>query len=68
MSERKITDFYRARLTCKIGRDVIEGKSAVPAGTLKHEYIQYLMFDAIEDIALGLQKMVEGKEASDGNG
>ena len=64
--EPKITDFYRARLGCKIGRDVVEGKKYPPTGTLKGEYIDYLMFHALEDIALGLEKMSEGKEASDG--
>ena len=42
---------YRAKLSCKIGRDAIEGKTQPPCGTTPTEYAIYNLLHAVEEIA-----------------
>ncbi|NCC52992.1 MAG: hypothetical protein EOM20_17515 [Spartobacteria bacterium] len=42
---------YRAQLSCKIGRDVLEGKIASPDGVQPMEWALYNLLHAVEDIA-----------------
>ncbi len=57
MSEIKNPELYRAQLSCKIGKDAIEGR--IPAERLAGsamEYAMYNLLSAIEDIAKALEK------------
>jgi hypothetical protein len=47
---------YRARLSCKIGMDVIGGVIKPPAGTSVFEYALYNLLRAIEDVALAIEE------------
>jgi hypothetical protein len=42
---------YRAKLNCRIGRDVIEGKTVAPGGISRTEYAIYNLLHAVEHIA-----------------
>jgi len=42
---------YRAKLSCRIGRDAIEGKTRPPEGCTSTEYALFNMLHAIEEIA-----------------
>ena len=42
---------YRAKLSCRIGRDVIEGKTTAPGGISRTEYALYNLLHAVEAIA-----------------
>ena len=52
---------YRARLSCKVGRDAIEGKIAPPCGVPPMEWALYNLLHAVEDIAGAMEK-AKGKE------
>jgi len=52
--KRKIP-YYRARLSCKVGKDAID-RGACPEGRVPLEYAIYNLLCAIEDIAEGLEK------------
>ena len=45
---------YRARLSCKVGRDIISGETKPPCGLFPHEYALYNLLDAVADIARAL--------------
>ena len=45
---------YRAKLSCKIGRDALEGKTDPPGGTTAIEYALYNLLHAVEDIATAM--------------
>jgi len=45
---------YRARLACKIGRDIISGETEPPCGLACYEYAIFNLLHAIDDIALAL--------------
>ena len=49
-------ELYRARLSCKIGRDALEGTSKPPANTTSLEYAVFLLLHAVEDIAAAMEK------------
>ena len=42
---------YRAQLSCKIGRDVLEGKSETPDGVQPIEWAMFNLLHAVEEIA-----------------
>ena len=42
---------YRAQLSCKIGRDALEGKTTPPDGILPIEWALFSLLHAVEDIA-----------------
>jgi hypothetical protein len=48
---------YRARLSCKVGRDALEGKIMTPTGCQPLEWAIYNLLHAIDDIAGALEKM-----------
>ena len=52
---------YRAVLSCKIGRDAIEGKSVPPEGASAMEYAMYNLLHAVEEIANEMMTKYEGK-------
>jgi hypothetical protein len=49
------SDLYRCRLTCKLGRDACEGRG-VPEGVRREDWMAHLMFSAIDDLALAMEK------------
>lgn len=51
---------YRAMLSCRIGCDVIDGKTIPPDGASRLEYAMYNLLSAVEDIA---REMMENAEA-----
>jgi hypothetical protein len=42
---------YRAQLSCKIGRDVLDGKTKSPNGVMPMEYALYNLLHAVDEIA-----------------
>lgn len=42
---------YRCQLSCKIGRDVIDGKTKTPAGVLPLEYAVFNLLHAVEELS-----------------
>jgi hypothetical protein len=42
---------YRCVLSCKIGRDALDGKSDPPAGRTPTEYAIYNLLHAVEELA-----------------
>jgi protein involved in temperature-dependent protein secretion len=52
---------YRARLSCKVGRNAIEGKITPPCGLSPIEWAVYNLLHAVEDIAGAMEK-AKGKE------
>lgn len=45
---------YRAQLSCKIGRDVLEGKITPPDGTAPMEWAMFNLLHAVEEIATAM--------------
>ena len=46
---------HRAKLSCRIGRDALDGVSTLPHGVTASEYAIYNMLHAIEDIAKAME-------------
>jgi hypothetical protein len=42
---------YRVSLSCKIGRDAIEGKTKLPDGCSPTEYAMFNLLHAVEELA-----------------
>ena len=42
---------YRCQLSCKIGRDVLAGKTKTPAGVSPLEYAIYNLLHAVEELS-----------------
>ena len=42
---------YRCQLSCKIGRDVLEGKTKTPAGVSPLEYAVFNLLHAVEELS-----------------
>lgn len=42
---------YRCQLSCKIGRDALEGKTQPPAGCSPLEYAVFNLLHAVEELA-----------------
>jgi len=42
---------YRAGLNCAVAKDVLSGKTPVPAGATRTEYSLYCLASAIEELA-----------------
>jgi hypothetical protein len=45
---------YRAQLSCRIARDVIEGKTAAPADVSHMEWAMFNLLHAVEEIATAM--------------
>jgi hypothetical protein len=41
----------RCRLSCKVGRDVLDGKTAPPPGTSPLEYAVYNLLHSVEELS-----------------
>ena len=42
---------YRAQLSCKVGRDVLDGKTKPPNGVAPMEYALFFLLQAVDEIA-----------------
>lgn len=42
---------YRCKLSCRIGRDALEGKTQTPVGITRLEYAVYNLLHAVEELA-----------------
>jgi hypothetical protein len=42
---------YRAQLSCKVGRDVLDGKTKPPNGVTQMEYALFFLLHAVDEIA-----------------
>ena len=45
---------YRAKLSCKVGRDAIEGKITLPDGVEPMEWAMFNLLYAVEEIATAM--------------
>ena len=55
-------ELYRARMSCRIGRDALDGKvDGIPVGIPALEYAMYNLLHAVEDMAAAMMP----KENSD---
>jgi len=45
---------YRAQLSCKIGRDVLDGKIQCPDGVQPIEWAMFNLLHAVEEIAMAM--------------
>jgi hypothetical protein len=52
-------DLCRARMTCGIGKAVLNRETTAPDGATKMEYAMYHLLSAVEDIAMYLLKEKE---------
>ena len=50
------SEFHRVKLSCRIGRDALEGKSICPPGVFPVEYALFNLLHAVEDLAEAIQK------------
>lgn len=50
---------YRARLSCRIGRDALEGKN-VPPSINPTEYALYNLLHAVEEMATAMEEQMKG--------
>ena len=57
---------YRAQLSCKVGRDALEGKTTPPDGVTPMEWAMFNMLHAVEEIATAMMQneKVEFQEGS----
>ncbi len=55
----KSMELYRAKLSCKIGRNALNGDIEMPTGVTVSEWALYNMLSAVEDIAAHLEKEME---------
>jgi len=61
-AKRKITPAYRAQLSCKVGKDVLRGKTGiVPQGVTPVEWALFNLLSAVEDVAEAIDMMGEAK-------
>ena len=56
---------YRAQMSCKIGRDVLEGKTQCPEGVQPMEWAIFNLLHAIEEIATAMMSNAESEVRSD---
>ena len=52
---------YRAQLSCRIGRDALNGEITTPEGTSAVEYAIFNLLHAVEEIATEMLSKYEGK-------
>jgi hypothetical protein len=50
-------DTHRAKMSCKIGRQALNGELVTPPGGTDKEYALYCLLSAIEDIANAIEKL-----------
>lgn len=53
---------YRAQLSCRIARDVLDGKTAAPAYVSHMEWAMYNLLHAVEEIATAMMPERSGSE------
>ena len=53
---KKDMNLWRAKTSCKLGREVLAGKSDPPEGVTESEMAMFYLLNAIEDIALYLEE------------
>lgn len=51
---------YRAQLSCRVGRDVLEGKTQCPNGVQPMEWAMFNLLHAVEEIATAMLPNAEG--------
>ena len=51
---------YRCQLSCKIGRDALEGKTQPPAGCSPLEYAVFNLLHAVEELSRQIDKLSDG--------
>ena len=47
---------YRAQLSCKLGRDALEGKTTPPDGVTPMEWAMFNLLHAVEDVATAMMQ------------
>ena len=50
---------YRAQLSCKLGRDAIEGKTTPPDGVTPMDWAMFNLLHAVEEIATAMMPNAE---------
>lgn len=56
---------YRAQLSCKIGRDVLEGKNDAPDGVQPMVWAMFNLLHAVEEIATAMMPNAANQARSD---
>ena len=56
---------YRAQLSCKIGRDVLEGKTVPPDSVKPMEWAMFNLLHAVEEIATAMMPNAEHDTSSE---
>jgi len=57
----KCMGLYRAQLSCKIGRDALDGSVQIPDGLRPVEWAMFNLLHAVEEIATAMREEREGK-------
>ena len=52
---------YRAGLSCKLGRDALEGKLACPPGVTPMEWAMYNLLHAVDDLVQAVEGIQAGR-------
>jgi len=50
---------FRAQLSCKLGRDALEGKTTPPDGVTPMEWAMFNLLHAVEDVATAMMPNAE---------
>lgn len=66
MSKIKNPELYRCKLSCQLGKDVLNGKTDPPLRTSETQYALYNLLSAIEDLALFLERKEALAKKEDG--
>jgi hypothetical protein len=61
MKERSWS-LYRCELSCKIGRNVLEGKSVPPDDSTRLEYAIYNLLHAVSEIGAAMNVLIDNME------
>jgi hypothetical protein len=56
---------YRAQLSCKIGREVLDGKMQSPDGVQPIEWAMFNLLHAVEEIAIAMMPDSSGQTTAD---
>ena len=52
---------YRAQLSCKLGRDALEGKTTPPGGVSQMQWAMFNLLHAVEEIATAMMPSDEAE-------
>ena len=52
---------FRAQLSCKLGRDALEGKTTPPDGVTPMEWAMFNLLHAVEDVATAMMQNVKAE-------